>query len=378
MTEQSNSNKVRTAIKRFYSPEVGISVIRYVVSFIGVLVFGAILIAALGEDPVKAAGYIVKGAFGNTVSIGNTLRWATPCMLTGAAAIVAGKSGVTNLGIEGQLYMGALTAALVGWLIPMPDHLHAAVCIFAAGLAGVIWVIIPALMRLFFNIDEYVTTMMMNFVAKLLCDYVVIWIVIPALGQTTTTAKTPSILETAKLTTIIKGTAASTGYIIGVVLCILVFLLFKYTIPGYELKQVGENLKFAKTGGVNVKRVFTTIFIISGFIAGVAGGVEVTGGYYRFVSNFSSSMGWEGIMIANISNENPIALIFVSIVWGALKTGAMNMERETSLNRLSVNLLQMIFVILVAVDYEAIVNYFKAKRRRKQDALRLEAEKGVQ
>jgi simple sugar transport system permease protein len=299
-------------------------------------------------------------------------------MLTGAAAIVAGKSGVTNLGIEGQLYMGALTAALVGWLIPMPDHLHAAVCIFAAGLAGVIWVIIPALMRLFFNIDEYVTTMMMNFVAKLLCDYVVIWIVIPALGQTTTTAKTPSILETAKLTTIIKGTAASTGYIIGVVLCILVFLLFKYTIPGYELKQVGENLKFAKTGGVNVKRVFTTIFIISGFIAGVAGGVEVTGGYYRFVSNFSSSMGWEGIMIANISNENPIALIFVSIVWGALKTGAMNMERETSLNRLSVNLLQMIFVILVAVDYEAIVNYFKAKRRRKQDALRLEAEKGVQ
>ena len=181
-------------------------------------------------------------------------------------------------------------------------------------------------------------------------------------------------MDTAKLTTLIKGTSSSSGFLIGIAVCLFVFILYKYTIKGYELKQVGENLKFAKTGGVNVKKTFVFIFVLSGFLAGLAGGVEVNGGYYRYVSNFSASMGWEGIMIANISNRNPIALIFVSLVWGALKTGAMSMERSTSLNRLTVNLLQMLFVLLVSINYEGIFEYFRTKKLRKQDRIRLAAD----
>jgi simple sugar transport system permease protein len=359
-------------IRRFFNSDTKISVIRYTTAFIGVIIFGAIMVAAQGEDPINAAKLIVTGAFGNKVSIGNTLRWAMPCMLTGAASIIATKSGVINLGIEGQLYVGAFTAALVGWLIPMPAHLHAVVCIIAAGLAGVLWVIIPAIMRLYFSLDEYVTTMMMNFIATLLCDFLTLFVILPMRGITTTTAQTGNILDSAKLTTIVRGTSFSTGYIVGVVVCILVFMLFKYTILGYELKQVGENLKFAKTGGVDVKKTFIAIFIISGFIAGMCGGIEVCGGYYRYVSNFSTSMGWEGTMIADISRRNPLSLIAVSVVWGALKTGSMNMERGTSLNRLTVNLMKMVFVLLVAIDYEGIVNYFKVRKQKRIDRKKME------
>ena len=348
-------------LRKIFNPETRVSIVRYVVSFIGVMIFGSLLVAAQGEDPIFAVKTILEGAFGSVTALGNTLRWATPSLLTGAAALVAFKSGVVNLGIEGQMYLGALVAAILGYALDLPQGWHTVVCIAAAGLAGVLWVIPPAIMRLFFNINEFVTTMMLNFVATLFADFVVVWIIIPKTGQTTTTIRTPSIMDSAKLPTLVKGTSSSYGFFIGLAVLILIYILFKYTIKGYELKQVGENLRFAKVGGVNVIRTFLTIFILSGLISGIVGGVEVTGGYNRYVSKFSTTMGWEGIMISRIAAQNPIAIIFVSLIWGALKTGAMSMERATSLNRLTVNLIQMLFVLFVAIDYEGVIAHINKK-----------------
>ncbi|MDR3164278.1 MAG: ABC transporter permease [Synergistaceae bacterium] len=362
-------------IRNFFSPDVGISVARYVISFLGVLLLGSFMISLQGEDPVNAARLIMKGAFGNRVSIGNSLRWAIPCMLTGSASIIAFKSGVINLGIEGQMYVGAFVAAVLGWAFKLPPALHVTLCIAASGAAGIAWVIIPALLRLFFRLNEYVTTMMMNFIGTLICDYFVVWVILPGVAITTTTAATPTINKSARLATLIKGTSCSTGFLIGVAACVLVYILYRFTVKGYELKQVGENIKFARTGGVNVKKTFAAIFILSGMLGGLSGGIEVCGGYYKYVSGFSYTMGWEGIMIANICNNHPIGLIFVSIVWGALKTGAMSMERGTSLNRLTVNLLQMLFVILVSVNYEAIYGYFRNRAKKARDMERFLAER---
>lgn len=371
----SNMNLNPFRDTKIFTFERKVSVVRYVASFIGVLLIGALLIAAQGEDPINAAVLILEGAFGGLVPLGNTLRWATPCLFTGLAGIIAFKSGVNNLGVEGQMYIGAFVAAVVGYVVELPPVIHAIACLLAAGLAGMVWVAIPALMRLFLRINEYITTMMMNFIATLLCDYIVIWIIIPAAGITTTTARTPAIYESAELTTIIPGTTASTGFVLAVVLALLVWALYRYTIVGYELKQVGENLRFAQVGGVNVKSTFLAIFALSGFCAGLCGGVEVTGGYHKYVSNFSTTMGWEGIMLANICNRNPIALIFVSLIWGALKTGAMSMERATTLNRLTVNLLQMIFVLCVAIDYEGIFRYFRDRKQKKAELAEMKAKK---
>lgn len=362
----SGIEPVNAILTRLVNPDAAANVVRYTASFIGVLVIGSLLILIQGENPLRASMLIVEGAFGSITSFGNTLRWATPCLFTGAAAIVAFKSGVTNLGIEGQMYLGAITSAYIGYAFELPPGLHAVLCLVGAGTAGSVWVLLPAFMRLFFKINEYVTTMMMNFIATLLADFFVVWYVIPSMGITSPTIKTPNILDGAKLPNLVRGTSASWGYLIGIFVVLAVYILYKYMIKGYELKQAGENLMFARVGGVNVKKTFLSIFIISGFIAGLCGGVEVTGGYNKYVSNFSTTMGWEGIMIADISGHRPVALLLVSLVWGALKTGAMYMERSTSLNRLTVNLLQMIFVLLVAVDYEAILSWMREKRERRK------------
>jgi simple sugar transport system permease protein len=360
-----NSGSPPGFIRRYFflllHPEARAGAARYLISFLGVLMVGSLLITAQGENSLAAAGYILDGAFGSLRAFGNTLRWATPCLLTGAASIIAFKSGVINLGIEGQMFIGALTAAVLGYTLTLPPPFHAALCVVSAGVAGMIWVLIPAFMRLFFSISEYVTTMMMNFIATLFCDFVVLWIIFPTVQQTTVTLQTPPISRGARLATLVPGTASSTGFIIALLVCLGVFVFYKYTIKGYELKQVGENLKFARIGGVNIKKSFIAIFLFSGFVAGLCGGVEVTGGYYRYVSNFSLSMGWEGILIANIAGNNPVAMILVAFIWGALKTGSMSMERATSLNRLTVNLLQLIFVLFVSVDYEGIFAFFRKK-----------------
>jgi simple sugar transport system permease protein len=376
-TDDMKQSRGRRYLYLLLHPEARVGTVRYIISFLGVLVVGSLLISAQGENALAAAGYIVNGAFGSFRAFGNTLRWATPCLLTGAASIIAFKSGVINLGIEGQMFIGALTAAILGYSFTLPPILHALLCVFMAGMAGMVWVLIPAVMRLFFSISEYVTTMMMNFIATLLCDFIVLWIILPASQRTTVTLQTPPIHTGARLATLIRGTSASTGFIIALLVCVGVFLFYKYTIKGYELKQVGENLKFAKTGGVNVNKSFVSIFLFSGFVAGLCGGIEVTGGYYRYVSNFSLTMGWEGILIANISGHNPLAMIFVAFVWGALKTGSMSMERVTSLNRLTVNLLQLIFVLFVSVDYEGIFSYFKKKAELRRFAKLREAGKGI-
>jgi len=371
---KEKTNQLGRVINKIFNPEVKISAIRYIFSFIGVMILGAVLIAAQGEDPIYAVKAIIKGAFGSVTALGNTIRWATPSLLTSAAALVAFKSGVVNLGIEGQMYVGALTAAIIGYSLDLPSGVHQVVCILLAGIAGILWVIPPALMRLFFNINEFITTMMLNFVATLLADFIVLWIIIPKTGETTTTIRTPSILDSAKLPNLIKGTSSSYGFFIGLLVLLVIYVIFKFTIKGYELKQVGENLRFGKVGGVNIIKTFLSIFIISGFISGIVGGVEVTGGYNRYISRFSTTMGWEGIMITRIAAQNPIAIVVVSLVWGALKTGAMSMERVTSLNRLTVNLLQMLFVLFIAIDYEGIYTSIKNRILKKKEVQRLQHE----
>lgn len=349
---------------------VRVTVVKYVLSLFFSMLLGCILIYAQGESPAVAVKAIFEGAFGSKINIGNTIRWSIPCMMTGAAAIVAFRSGVTNMGLEGQIYFGAISCALVGAYVELPHVPHIILCIAVAGIAGACYTLIPAILRLFFGVEELITTLMLNFVALLMTEYITIWVVMggsqAANGSAAIT--TPQIARTAELTTLIKGTTANTGFIIGIVILLMIAFFYKYTIQGYSARQVGQNMAFAKAGGVNVIKNYIGMFLISGFIAGMCGGIEVSGTYHRFTANFSKNLGWEGIMVTRVAEKNPIALLVVSFIWGALKAGSMHMERVTNLNRLTVNLIQMFFVLFVAVDYEALYRSIRKKIRHKKES----------
>jgi simple sugar transport system permease protein len=276
-------------------------------------------------------------------------------MMLGIAAAVAFKTGVYNMGIEGQMYFGSLVAAIVGYQISLPAGIHTLVCILAGGVAGVLWGLIPALAKMIFNVSEMVVTMMMNYIALLLTEYIVQWAILGGMNVAgTVVLETENVLATARLPVLIKGTTVNTGLFIAFAIAIAVYILFKYTFLGYELKQVGENIKFSKVGGINVSKIFLLIFIISSFISGIAGSVEIIGPYKRFAANYAANLPWEGIMISFISKHKPLAIIAVSFIWGALRAGALSMERTMTINKMTIYILQMLFVLFVSVDFNMI------------------------
>ncbi|WMM24438.1 ABC transporter permease [Tissierella sp. MB52-C2] len=350
------------------SHEVKKTILRYGISIILTLLFGGILIAIQGESPLEAVGHIFEGAFGNRINIGNTIRWVISSLMVGGAATVAFKSGVSNLGIEGQLYMGALSAAIIGYSLELPQGLHIIVCLLAASILGMLYALIPALLRMYFKINELVTTLILNFIAKYLTEYITMWVIMGGQQSANGSASitTPQILNTARLSTIIKGTTANTGIFIALGILFFIAFIYKYTLEGYEFTQIGQNMNFARMGGVNINKSFIMVFLMSGLISGMGGGIEVTGSYYRFMPNFSNNLGWDGIMITRVANNNPIAVIIVSIIWGALKQGSLHMERMTTLNRLVVIIIQMLFVLFVSIDYDNLFSKWKEKIKLKK------------
>ena len=345
-------------------------IFRYGFAIIMSLLVGCLLFIQQKENPFYAISVIFQGGLANKINIGTSIRWATPCMFAGAAVIIAFKSGVRNMGIEGQIYMGALAAGLVGANLSLPSLPHIILCLLAAGIAGTCYALLPALLRLYFNVDELVVTIMMNFIARYLTYYYVYWILMKGTLSASGSAavKTENIQKSAQLSTLVQGSTASTAFIYALLLLILLYMIYKYTIIGYEAVQLGQNMEFSRAGGVDVIKRFLQIFLLSGFVAGLCGGMEVCGSYHYFLANFSNNIGWEAIMVANAAGNNPITLGIISCIWGVMKTGSLHLERMTSLSRYTVNIIQMLFIIFVAVDYIRLYKSFLQKRKIQQES----------
>ena len=345
-------------------------IFRYGFAVIMSLLVGCLLFIQQKENPFYAISVIFQGGLANKINIGTSIRWATPCMFAGAAVIIAFRSGVRNMGIEGQIYMGALAAGLVGANLSLPRLPHIILCLLAAGIAGTFYALLPALLRLYFNVDELVVTIMMNFIARYLTYYYVYWILMKGTLSASGSAaiKTENIQKSAQLSTLVEGSTASTAFIYAILLLILLYMIYKYTIIGYEAVQLGQNMEFSRAGGVDVIKRFLQIFLLSGFVAGLCGGMEVCGSYHYFLANFSNNIGWEAIMVANAASYNPITLGIISCIWGVMKTGSLHLERMTSLSRYTVNIIQMLFIIFVAVDYIRLYKSFLQKRKIQRES----------
>lgn len=329
-------------------------IVKYTVALMAVVVLGIVLIRLQGQDEKAAGQAMLYGAFGNLSRIGNTIRWITPCLLTGISAAVAFRAGIWNMGVGGQLYIGAFAATCVALYLPMPKFLGPVVCILAGCLAGMLWALFPALLKRFLRISEMITTLMLNYVATLLTTYFTKIVNGISANNNSKAMATPLIPENARLTNLIPKTNASTGIFIAIALVGIVYLIYRYTLAGYEMRQVGANLRFAEAGGVKINQMYLSIFMISGAIAGLAGAVEILGVYGKFTADFASNMGWDGIMISTIAMNNPLAAGLVGILWGSLKSGSLYMEAITETNRLTMEVIQASFVLFVTINYQKL------------------------
>lgn len=310
---------------------------------------GAILIAVSGKNPFEAYGCLFKGAFSGKAGFYNTLFSATPLIFTGIATAIAFRANIFNMGVEGQLYLGAFAAAFIGFGIQgIPTVLHVFLCIMGAAIVGGLFAAIPGFLKGFLNVDEMVVTIMLNYVAILFTGYLSSY---PLKARGAGFAATELISKTAELPRFSKYSQFNLSFIIALLIVVFAFFLFKRTVLGYEIRSIGHNRNFAEASGMNTPFKVLLIMIISGMIGGIAGAGEVLGVHHRFISNFSPGYGWDGMSIALLGKNNPLGVLVAAIFFGVLKSGGSTMELAAEVPRSLINILQGLIIFFLAVDF---------------------------
>jgi general nucleoside transport system permease protein len=336
-------------------------VIRALTPFFSIIIailVSSVFIVATGGDPVAAFKALLLGAFGSPRAIGETLLRTTPLIFTGLALAYGFRSGVFNIGAEGQLYMGGLAAAYFGVLFGgLSIYLAIPLVIVFASIAGAAWAFIPALMKVRIGANEVITTMMFTYIGR----YVVSWLVtgpLVAPGGIPQTVQLPVSSELPRLSAILPflGTGrAHLGIVVAIAFAVVLWAVLKYTTLGYEARAVGYNPFASQTGGVSVGATVIKSLCISGALAGIAGAVEVMAVYGRLFDNFSNNFGFTGIAVALLAKNNPLGVIAAALLFGAMDAGAGTMQLEAGVSQKVISIIQA--VIIFAIAAETIVTW---------------------
>ncbi len=299
---------------------------------------GGALILFFGNSPFEVYGLLWQSVFGSLDDFGYVLFNATPLIFTGLAVMLGFKGGLFNIGCEGQLYLAGFAAAWVGfhlnwgggWII-IPT------CLASATLAGGLWGAIPGVLKARYGVHEVINTIMLNFIAIALTNYLVTE-VYKAPDQMT--PHTPLIHEAAQLprlaafsSVFLPSNPVNITLFFAFGLIGLTQFLLTHTKWGYEIRFVGNATEVATYAGINVRRVTAWTMALSGAVAGFAGVWEVMGYRYRFLDNFSPGFGFTGIAVALLGRNHPYGILFAALLFGALNKGALDIEILTNVPR---------------------------------------------
>ena len=313
--------------------------------FISIALTG-ILILIDGKNPVEVLRILFLGAFGSFRAIANSLATSTPLIFTGLSVAVAFKAGAFNIGSEGQMALGGIAAALVGvYVNGLPPLFHVLLAIAAAMIAGGIWAFIPGILKVRYRVNEVVGTLMANYIAILLCNYIVTF---PFRYQDAPMGMSPNIQNSAKLSAFIPLTRFGWSFVIAVVITLFTWWLYKKTVLGREMIVVGSNPRFAEYIGLNSDHLFLKSMFFSGALAGIGGAVLVLGVQYRYVQDITASMGFDGVPIALIASNNPIGVLFVSIAFGALRVGGLKIDGISGVPFELTQVIQALIILMLA------------------------------
>ncbi len=308
-------------------------------------IVSGIILKIIGGEPLLVAKFFYEATFGSWATFSDTIVKATPLIMVGLACSVAFKMKLWNIGAEGQFYIGAFAASLVV-LVPLvsPDSPKVVVIglmVIMGMLGGAIWGFFPGYLKARFQVNEIITTLMLNYIAILWNNF---WIfdkwseggfqMTPAFEKN---AWLPRVTDYAReYGTFIKGGSGLASFMssiglerisgmtlhlgvaFGIVAAVIVWWIFDRSRWGYEIKLIGDNPKAARYAGLNITRNMVLVMMVSGALAGLAGMSEITGVVHRLQERISPGYGFTGIIVAWLAKLNPFAVIIVSILFGAL------------------------------------------------------------
>lgn len=319
-----------------------ISVIALIIS----IVISALIMALCGYDPFVAYSAILTGAFGSLRGFAQTLTQATPLIFTGLAFTLAKKANLINLGVEGQMYMGALGAALVGTVdLGLPSALHILLAVLAGFLFGAAYGAIIGILKVKFDSNEVVAGVMLNTIATCFINYLLNGVL---LAEGSAIAQTERVVEAARLPRIFSSYQLTIAIFLALIACVAIRWFINRTTLGYEIRAVGLNKRAAETAGINIGRALIIAMVLSGGIAGLAGVNQVLGVDRRLISEFSPGYGFNGIAVAALAADSPLGVILAGTIFGVLRAGALELNRTTGIPVEFVDVIQAMVVIFVS------------------------------
>jgi ABC-type uncharacterized transport system permease subunit len=321
----------------------------FIIAILLGMVVGGLAIVATGGDPVLAYRALFEGAVGSRYGFGEMLLSTTPLLFSGLAVAFAFHCGLFNIGVEGQLTMGGMAAAVVGFAVHgLPPLIHVTLALTAGAIAGGIWGGIPGYLKAKLGVHEVINTIMLNFIAFAITSYLV-----GPYGPLTASVQLPAspmILDSARLPRFWEGTRLTAGIFIALGAAFVVWIILWHTRLGYRIRAVGLNSRAAEYAGINIAYHLTTSMAISGALGGLAGAVEVLGIHYRFYDSFSPGYGFDAIAIALVGQLHPLGVTAASLFFGFLRAGAILMQQEAQVPRDIIFIVSGVIIFLMAAN----------------------------
>ena len=309
---------------------------------------GAVLLALWGFNPLEAYVALFQGAFGDRYGLTSTLADATPLILTGLTFAIGVRSGLFNIGAQGQIYIGAI-AAVGASLFPFPPGVHLVATILFGMIAGALWSLPAAILKATRGVHEVISTIMLNWIAWYLSLYLAATVVV----DPNRAERTISVAPASRLVPFLAGTDLTAALFISVLFAIIIYWILWHTALGYEIRAVGLNPDAARYGGIRPALMVSLSFVLGGLSSGLAGATQLIGrpptyALYGDLSNVVN-LGFDGIAVALIGRNHPVGAVIAAILMGALSSGARSMQIFAGVPLEMVKVVQGAIILALAI-----------------------------
>ncbi|MEG1716641.1 MAG: ABC transporter permease [Lachnospiraceae bacterium] len=336
----------RIAKKRNFGPQLVNTILPVLLAF----VIGGIIISIIGENPFEVFKIMLGKSLFTAKGFSNTLHYASPLLLTGLAIAVTFKANIFNMGVEGQLLLGGFFAGIAGASLQIGSPLlHKIICMLIGMICGVLFALIPAILKAYYHVDEMVVTLTLNYAMIKVLEYLSSG---PFREDGSGYVCTSMIRETAMFSRI--GNSRITFFfVIALVVLLLMAFVMKRTKLGYEITAIGKNPEFSEASGMRVRRKIIMLMCLSGALAGLAGAGQMMSETFKYTLTFSGTtgLGWDGMLIALLGRHNPGGILLAAIFYSALKTGADNINMYTTVPKEIVGVLQGLIILFLAIRF---------------------------
>ena len=338
---------------------------RTLISIVVGFAVGAVFLAAVQIDVGAAYGKLFTSIFANAKSLSYSVVYATPLIILGLSVAFSFRTGVFNIGAEGQFVVGSMAACVVGILVPAPAIVLVPLCVLASAVAGAVWGMIVGILKVKWGINEVLSMIMFNWIAFYLSNYIA---GLPAIKSDGNAEATKNVQEAAMILlpkSVISKlglcNSANWGIFVAILLSIFCYVVIEKTTLGFSLKAVGSNRDAAEYAGINVNRAVLTALGISGAMGGISGAMNLLGMGQR-ISIFTAqeSYGFQGIIAALIGNSNPLGVFFGGLFYGAIKYGGSRLNLIGAPSEV-VNVIMGTVVFFIAISH-----IFKFRKHKKE------------